>query len=98
MVGGGTVTALLVGILISPLLASWLPLGGDSRVAAFIMQADRWRAGGALMEAASPGVWHDLESAAALLSPNKVALAACRDAAAKTKTALRHRRAGAVIK
>jgi hypothetical protein len=37
------------------------------------------------MEAASPAAWHDLESAADMLVPNKVALAACRDAAAKTK-------------
>jgi hypothetical protein len=37
------------------------------------------------MEAASPAAWHDLESAADLLVPNKLALAACRDAAAETK-------------
>jgi hypothetical protein len=78
-------TAVLVGIFISPVLASWLPFGWDSHVAAYIMQADRWRAGGALMEAASPDAWRDLESAATLLAPNKAALAACRDAATKTK-------------
>jgi uncharacterized protein DUF6118 len=78
-------TALLVGILISPVLASWLPFGWDGHIAAYIMQADRWRAGGALMEAASPDAWHDLESAASLLKPNVATFAACRDAAAKTK-------------
>jgi hypothetical protein len=54
-------------------------------VAAFIMKADRWHAGGALMAAQSPEAWRDLESAASLLLPNKAALAACRDAAAKTR-------------
>jgi hypothetical protein len=49
------------------------------------MQADRWQAGGALMEAASPNAWRDLEFAAALLTPNKAALTACRDSAAKAK-------------
>jgi len=60
-------------------------------------QADRWRAGGVLMESASPSAWRDLESAAALLAPNIAALAACRDAAAKAKkgATLQHRRAGA---
>jgi len=79
------ITAFFLGLLISPMLARLLPFGWDGHVAAFIMNADRWRAGGALMEAASPEAWRDLESAAALLAPNKAALAACRDAAAKTK-------------
>jgi hypothetical protein len=37
------------------------------------------------MAAASPAAWHDLQSAAKLLVTNKEALAACREAAAKTK-------------
>jgi Family of unknown function (DUF6118) len=79
------ITAFFMGLLISPMFARVLPFGWDGHVAAFIMNADRWRAGGALMEAASPEAWRDLESAAALLAPNKAALAACRDAAAKSK-------------
>jgi len=39
----------------------------------------------ALIPARSPGAWRDLESAAELLTPNKAALAACRDTAAKMK-------------
>jgi Family of unknown function (DUF6118) len=65
-----------------------LPFGLDGRLAAFILQADRWNAGAALMQAQSPEAWRDLEAAAellTLLTPNKAALAACRDAAAKTR-------------
>ena len=52
--------ALAVGLLISPFLARLLPFGFDGRVAAFIMQADRWNAGAALMQAQSPQGWRDL--------------------------------------
>jgi Family of unknown function (DUF6118) len=38
------------------------------------------------MATQSPEAWRDLESAAALLMPNKAVLAACRDTAAKAKT------------
>jgi hypothetical protein len=77
--------ALLVGLLISPLLARVLPFGLDSRMAAFILKADdRWHAGTALLAAGSPAAWRDLEAAGELLQPNITALAACRDAAAKT--------------
>jgi hypothetical protein len=37
------------------------------------------------MAAQSPEAWRDLESAAELQPPNKAALAACRDTAAKMK-------------
>ena len=77
--------ALIVGLIISPLLARALPFGLDGQVAAFIMQANRWNAGAALMQAQSPEAWRDLEAAAELLTPNKAALAVCREAAAKTK-------------
>jgi len=77
--------ALLLGLLISPVLARWLPFGLDGEVAAFIMQANRWNAGAALMQAQSPQGWRDLEAAAELRTANKAALAACREAAAKTK-------------
>jgi hypothetical protein len=77
--------AFILGLLISPMLARVLPFGWDGHVAAFIMNRDRWGAGSALMKAQSPEAWRDLESAAALLGPNIAALAACREAAAKTK-------------
>jgi hypothetical protein len=79
------VTALLVGILISPVLASWLPFGGDSRVAAFIMKADRWNAGGALMQAEHPESWRDILNDLDLVKRNQATVTACREAAEKTK-------------
>jgi hypothetical protein len=79
------IAAFVVGLLISPIFARVLPFGWDGQIAAFIMNADRWNAGAALMQAQSPEAWHDLESAAQLLTPNKAALAACREAAARTK-------------
>jgi hypothetical protein len=54
-------------------------------MAATIMGADRWNAGAALIAAQSPEAWRDLEAAAELLTPNKAALAVCRDTAAKLK-------------
>jgi len=77
--------AFFLGVLISPMFARVLPFGWGGQVAAFIMQADRWNAGASLMQAHHPEAWQDLESAAALLKSNIAALAACRDAAAKTK-------------
>jgi hypothetical protein len=77
--------AFFLGLLISPVFARVLPFGWDGRIAAYIMNADRWNAGTELMKAHHPEAWRDLESAAALLRPNIAALAACRDAAAKTK-------------
>jgi hypothetical protein len=77
--------ALGVGLLVSPVLARLLPFGLDGRVAASIMNADRWNAGAALMQAQSPKAWSALMDAGKLFSDNSVALAACREAAAKAK-------------
>lgn len=79
-----TITA-AIALTVSPFLGRLLPFGLDGRLAATIMGTDRWNAGAALMAAQSPEAWRDLESAAAVLLPNKAVLAACRDAAAKTK-------------
>jgi hypothetical protein len=83
VIGAGA--ALLVGILISPVLASWLPFGWDGQVAAYVMRADRWNAGGALMQAQNPDAWSALMNAGKLSVDNQAALVACREAAAKTK-------------
>jgi hypothetical protein len=37
------------------------------------------------MQAGNPEAWGDIEAADALVTPNKVALKACREAAARTK-------------
>jgi Family of unknown function (DUF6118) len=77
--------ALLAGLLVSPFLARLLPFGFDGRVAAFIMNADRWNAGAALMQAQSPEAWRVLMDAGKLAGDNSAAIAACREAAAKAK-------------
>jgi len=77
--------ALVIGLLVSPFVAGVLPFGGDSAVAAVIMQADRWNAGIALMQAGSPDGWRSLADASNLVRVNQEALAACREAADKAK-------------
>jgi hypothetical protein len=77
--------AVALGLLISPLFARLLPFGLDGRVASFILHADRWNAGAALMQAQSPEAWRALMVAGKLATNNSEALGACRDAAAKTK-------------
>jgi hypothetical protein len=80
---GGVVLA--VGLLLSPVLARLLPFGLDGRVAAFVMNADRWNAGTALMQAQSPEAWRGLMDDFNLAKNNQALLAICREAAAKTK-------------
>ena len=77
--------ALMVGLLVTPFVAGVLPFGGDSAVAAVIMRADRWSAGIALMQAASPEGWRGVADASNLVRVNQEALAACREAAGKAK-------------
>ena len=77
--------ALVVGLLVSPFVAGVLPFGGDSAVAAVIMNANRWNAGIALMQAGSPDGWRGLADASNLVRVNQEALTACREAADKAK-------------
>ena len=77
--------AFFLGLLISPMFARVLPFGWDGHVAAFIMNADRWGAGTALMKAGNPEAWRGLMDDFNFVKSNQAALAACRDAAAKTK-------------
>jgi hypothetical protein len=77
--------AFALGLLISPLFARALPFRWDGQVAAFIMNADRWGAGTALMQAQNPEAWNVLMAAGKLTADNAALVGACRDAAAKTK-------------
>jgi hypothetical protein len=77
--------ALLVGLLASPILARLLPFGLDGRIAAYILQADRWHAGQALMQSDDPAGWATLSAEVSLVEPNHAALTACRETAAKLK-------------
>ena len=73
--------ALVIGLLVSPFVAGLR----DSAVAAVIMNANRWNAGIALMQAGSPDGWRGVADASNLVRVNQEALAACREAAAKAK-------------
>ena len=76
---------LIAGLLLAPLLASVLPFGLNSRVAALVMKANRWNAGMVLMKAEDPEGWRDMADAAELVRVNQEALKTCRQAAAKAK-------------
>jgi hypothetical protein len=65
----------------SPVLLGELPFGWNTNAAATVMQADRWDAGSALMQAASPQGWQDLVASSALLRANQDAIAACQQEA-----------------
>jgi hypothetical protein len=86
--------AVFVGTLVftlfaSPVLLGELPFGWNTNAAATVMQADRWNAGSALMQAASPQGWENLVAASALVRANQDTLAACQQAA---ETAGKHER------
>ena len=84
VVGTGA-AALIVGLLISPILARLLPFGLDGRVAASILRGNRWEAGAALMQAENPEGWRGIVNDLNLVKTNQVALTPCREAAAKAK-------------
>jgi len=72
--------AVAVGLLLSPFVASVLPFGLNTRVAALVMRADRWTAGGALMRAADPQRWNGFVASAAFVHDNQAAIEACQKA------------------
>lgn len=77
--------ALVVGLLISPILARLLPFGLDGRVAASILHGNRWEAGAALMQAENPEGWRSIVNDLNLVKTNQAALTPCHEAAAKAK-------------
>ncbi|MGA0607244.1 DUF6118 family protein [Phenylobacterium sp. VNQ135] len=81
--------AFAVGLVFSPLVASVLPLGLNTRVAALVMRADRWTAGMDLMNAGNPAAWARLDADIDLIADNREAVDACRETAAKTGKAQR---------
>ena len=83
--GWTAAVALMLGLILSPVLAGTLPFGWNGQVAAFVMRKDRWNAGIALMQASNPSGWEVLSSEINLSIANHAALSACREAAAKTK-------------
>ena len=77
--------AFILGLLISPMFSRVLPFGWDGHVAALIMNADRWGAGTALMQAGNPEAWRGLMDDFNFVKSNQAAIGTCRDAAAKAK-------------
>lgn len=77
--------ALLFGLLVSPIFARLLPFGLDGRVAAYILQADRWGAGSALMRVGNPQAWRGMMDEHNLVQLNREAIVTCRAAAAQVK-------------
>ena len=75
----------VVSLLILPFLARALPFGWNENLAAFLLHADRWNAGQALMKSTNPGGWTVLVAEMNLVEPNHAALSACREAAERTK-------------
>jgi hypothetical protein len=78
---GIPVAVFVFTLLGSPVLLGELPFGWNTNAAATVMQADRWDAGSALMQAASPQDWQDLVAASALVRANQAVIIACEQAA-----------------
>lgn len=81
--------AFALGLFLSPMAASILPFGLNTRVAALVMRADRWTAGQDLMRAVDPSRWARLSGDTRLVADNGEAIDACRTTAAKTGKAQR---------
>ncbi|TBW32132.1 hypothetical protein EYW49_22610 [Siculibacillus lacustris] len=82
----GVVSGAVLGVVMTLFLPRLLLPGLlDVEIAAKVMNADAWNAGGALMRSASPLGWRNLVEGGNLLQGNQAEIAACRDAAARTK-------------
>jgi hypothetical protein len=77
--------AFAVGLLLSPIIAGFLPFGLNARVAALVMREDQWTAGSDLMRRGNPQVWERFNADAAALNGNREAIDACRAALARTR-------------
>lgn len=72
----------VAGFILFPLIAALAP-GGSYLAALAAGQADRWQAGGALMQEASPEGWREFVAAVILARANAEAIRTCREAAMK---------------
>jgi len=77
------IAAFVMALLSSPFLYAALPFGLNGRVAALVMNTDRWDAGEALMRADNPDGWNSAVNAWNLVRGNQKEIAACNEAAAK---------------
>jgi hypothetical protein len=74
---------LVLGLILFPPIAMLAP-GGSHLAALATGETDRWQAGGALMQEASPEGWREVVSSVALARANAEAIRICREAAAKS--------------
>jgi len=80
LLGVGLV-CLIVGVGVSPILASRLPSSVGTRVASFIVgEEDRWHSGSMMMAIDNPQGWQQVLQASQLASANRDRIAACRKA------------------
>ena len=84
--GLATVVALVIGLVASPYLVGRLFWGSwQTGVAATVMNADRWDAGAAIMQAGNPDGWKNIVYDFNLVNANQKEIAACSEEAAKTR-------------
>ena len=76
--------AFAVGLLLSPIIAGFLPFGLNVRVAALVMREDQWTAGSDLMRTGNPQAWERVNADAATLTGNREAIDVCRAALVRT--------------
>jgi hypothetical protein len=76
--------AFAVGLVLSPLIAGLLPFRLNTQVAALVMRADRWTAGGELMRAANSQGCDRFVADGQFANDNREAIDACRAAAARS--------------
>lgn len=77
---------LIVGLLVSPVVASLLPTGAGTRVASFIVGGkDRWESGSMMMQADSPEAWQNVQWDLQLIQENQPKIRDCRIEAEQKK-------------
>lgn len=82
---GLSAAGLVAGVLMTLFLPRVLPGEIDKSVAATVLNADRWNAGGALMRSGHPRGWRSMVDASDFVRANRVELANCAEAATRAK-------------
>ena len=79
---------LVMGVILSPMAASFLPVSLGTRLASFIVGgSDRWDSGAIMMGADSPSSWRNIVAASHLVESNQNSIAACQKTAEQNKAA-----------
>lgn len=88
---GGALAAILLSSFLPGTIARTMPEGWHlpERMAARILDLDRWTAGERLLATSDPGRWRTVLFSNALVQENRDAIARCRENAAKANKAVR---------